>query len=81
MDLTVCIVVNGEKFQSHMVNLTLIRQCPMSNSLKRFSYTTWSRKNVPKLETEQGLKGPVLQRAAVLFYKECYLSKTLVKAK
>ena len=28
LDLTVCIVVNGEKFQSHAVTLTLIRQCP-----------------------------------------------------
>ena len=26
--LTVCIVVNGEKFQSHAVTLTLIGQCP-----------------------------------------------------
>ena len=30
-DLTVCIVLNGEKFQSHTVTLTLIIQCPMSN--------------------------------------------------
>ena len=35
-DLTVCIVVNGEKFQSHAVTLTLIGQCPMSNSSKLF---------------------------------------------
>ena len=38
--LTVCIVVNGEKFQSHAMTLTLIRQCPMSNSSELFSYTT-----------------------------------------
>ena len=37
--LTVCIVVNGEKFQSHAVTLTLIGQCPMSNSSELFSYT------------------------------------------
>ena len=39
-DLTVCIVVNGEKFQSHAVTLTLIRQCPISNLSKLFPYTT-----------------------------------------
>ena len=39
-DLTVCIVVNGEKFRSHSVTLTLIGQCPMSNSSELFSYTT-----------------------------------------
>ena len=40
-DLTVFIVVYGEKFhQSHAVTLTLIRQCPMSNSSELFSYTT-----------------------------------------
>ena len=33
-------MVNGEKFQSHAVNLTLIGQCPMSNSSELFSYTT-----------------------------------------
>ena len=38
--MTVCIVVNGEKFQSHAVTLTLIGQCPMSNSSKLISYTT-----------------------------------------
>ena len=38
--LTVCIVVNGEKFQSHALTLTLIGQCPMSNSSELFSYTT-----------------------------------------
>ena len=27
-NLTVCIVVNGEKFQSHTVTLTLIGKCP-----------------------------------------------------
>ena len=32
--LTVCVVVNGEKFQSHTV--TLIGQCPMSNSSELF---------------------------------------------
>ena len=39
-DLTVCILVNGEKFQSHAVTLTLIGQCPMSNSSKLLSYAT-----------------------------------------
>ena len=39
-NFTVCIVVSGEKFQSHAMTLTLIRQCPMSNSSKLFSYTT-----------------------------------------
>ena len=38
--MTVCIVVNGEKFQCHAVTLTLIGQCPMSNSSELFSYTT-----------------------------------------
>ena len=38
--LTVCIVENGEKFQSHAVTLTLIGKCPMSNSSELFSYTT-----------------------------------------
>ena len=33
-------VVNGEKIQSHAVTLTLIGQCPMSNSSELFSYTT-----------------------------------------
>ena len=33
-------MVNGEKFQSNAVTLTLIRQCPMSNSSELFSYTT-----------------------------------------
>ena len=28
-DLTVCIVVKGEKFQSHAETLTLIGQCPI----------------------------------------------------
>ena len=37
---TVCIVVNGEKFQSHAMTLTLIGQCPMSNLSELFSYTT-----------------------------------------
>ena len=32
--------VNGEKFQSHPVTLTLIGQCPMSNSSELFSYAT-----------------------------------------
>ena len=40
MGLDVCIVVNEEKFQSHAVTLTLIGQCPMSNSSELFSYTT-----------------------------------------
>ena len=34
------IVVNGEKFQSHAMTLTLIGQCPMLNSSKIFSYAT-----------------------------------------
>ena len=29
-----------EKFQSHAMTLTLIGQCPMSNSSELFSYTT-----------------------------------------
>ena len=33
-------MVNGEKFQSHAVTLTLIGQCPMSNFSELFSYTT-----------------------------------------
>ena len=33
-------MVNGEKFQSHAVTLTLIGQCPMSNSSELFSNTT-----------------------------------------
>ena len=36
---TVVNVVNGEKFQSNSVTLTLIGQCPMSNSSELFSYT------------------------------------------
>ena len=39
-DLTVFYVVNGEKFQSHALTLTLITQCPMSNSSELFSYAT-----------------------------------------
>ena len=39
-DLTVCIVVNKEKFQSHAVTLTLIGNCPMSNLSELFSYYT-----------------------------------------
>ena len=38
--MTVCIVVNGEKFLCHAVTLTLIGQCPMSNLSELFSYTT-----------------------------------------
>ena len=38
--MTVCTVVNEEKFQSQAVTLTLIRQWPMSNSSELFSYTT-----------------------------------------
>ena len=34
--MTVCTVLNGEKFQSHTVTLTLIGQCPMSNSSELF---------------------------------------------
>ena len=29
-----------KKFQSHAVTLTLIRQCPISNTSELFSYTT-----------------------------------------
>ena len=38
--MTVCVLVNGEKFQSHNVTLTLIRQYPMSNLSELFPYTT-----------------------------------------
>ena len=38
--MTVCIVVNGKKFQSQTVTLTLIGQCPMSNLSEDFSYPT-----------------------------------------
>ena len=38
--LAVCIEVNGEKFPSHAVTLTLIGQCQMSNSSELFPYTT-----------------------------------------
>ena len=38
--MTVCIAVNGKKFQSQTVTLTLIGQCPMSNSSEDFSYCT-----------------------------------------
>ena len=31
-DLTACVVVNGEKFQSHAITLTLIGKRPTSNS-------------------------------------------------
>ena len=37
-DLTVLIVVNGEKFQFHAVTLTLILQCPVSNLSELFIY-------------------------------------------
>ena len=39
-DLTVCIVVNGEKIRSRSVTLTLVRQCPISNLSQIFSYAT-----------------------------------------
>ena len=39
-DLTVCIEVNGDKFQSRAVTLTLIRLCPLSNLSDIFLYTT-----------------------------------------
>ena len=38
-DLIVCIAVNGEKFQSHAMALTLVLQCPISNLFEIFSYT------------------------------------------
>ena len=38
-DLKVCIAVNGEKFQSRAMTLTLVRQCPSSLS-ELFLYTT-----------------------------------------
>ena len=37
--MTLCIVVNGEKFQSHAVTLTLLGQWPVLNSSELFSYT------------------------------------------
>ena len=39
-DLTVCIAVNGEKFKSGAMTLTLVRECPISNLSELFSYTT-----------------------------------------
>ena len=39
-DLIVCIAVNGEKFQSRVMTLTLVRQCPILNLSEIFSYTT-----------------------------------------
>ena len=39
-DLTVCIAVNGEKFQSRAMTLTLVRPYPISNLSELFSYTT-----------------------------------------
>ena len=39
-ELKVCIAVNGEKFQSHTVTLTLVRQCPISNLSELISYAT-----------------------------------------
>ena len=39
-DLIVCIAVNGEKFQSRAMTLTLVRRCPISNFSKIFSCTT-----------------------------------------
>ena len=38
-DLTFCIVKNGEKIQSYAMTLTLIGQCPVSNSSELFPYT------------------------------------------
>ena len=38
-DLIVCIAVNGEKFQSRAMTLTLVWRCPISNLSKIFSYT------------------------------------------
>ena len=40
LDLTVCIAVNGEKFQIQAATLILARQCPISNLSELFSYTT-----------------------------------------
>ena len=37
--MIVCIAVNGEKFQSRAMTLTLVRRCPISNLPKIFSYT------------------------------------------
>ena len=37
-DLIVCIAVNGEKFQSRAMTLTLVRRCPVSNLSEIFSY-------------------------------------------
>ena len=44
-DLIVCIAVNGEKFQSRAMTLTLVRQCPISNLSEIFSYTTTTYSN------------------------------------
>ena len=35
-DLIVCIALNGEKFQSGAVTLTLVWQCPISNLFEMF---------------------------------------------
>ena len=47
--MTVCIVVNGEKIQSHAANLSLIRQCPMLSLtiVKHFVYS-WQMNIIPK---------------------------------
>ena len=45
---TICIVVNGEKFQSHAMTLTLIGQCPMPNSSELF----FIYHHVLKIQTE-----------------------------
>ena len=39
-DLTVCIGVNGEKFPSRTMTLTLVRQFPIGNLSELFAYTT-----------------------------------------
>ena len=38
-DLIVCIAVNGEKFQSRAMTLTLVWQCLISNLSEIFAYT------------------------------------------
>ena len=39
-DLIVCIAVKGEKFQSHAMTFTFVRQCPILDLSEIFSYTT-----------------------------------------
>ena len=54
-DLTVCIVVNGEKFQSCAMTLTLVRQCPISNLFKLFSYKPTRSYNLFKFDVSRSI--------------------------